>query len=377
MNTIWINTTEVSGDLHTSFLVKALKKALPEYSYIGMGGILSQEAGMNCIYSINELSVMGVLEVCTALPRALKLIHSIKQDLLQYAPKAIILIDSPSFNLHIAKIAYKLAIPVYYYICPKIWASRPKRSKIIKKYIKKSFCIFPFEAEFFKKHSLPSEYVGNPLQDYIDNNQYTSISKNKNAITLLPGSRKSEIRSLLPIFIDSIKKLLKDMPYLEITCILAPSIEKEFVLPFFSEIDNISLLITKDIHTRYKQIAQSRLVLAASGTATLECALLGSANIIIYKVHPFSAWLMKQFILIRYVGLPNIIMNKEIFPELLQENATSATIYAMAKKIVTQEEIENTMYKEIQKLKETLYVNHNVAEYVACSIKKDFSLPIA
>ncbi|MDQ7031485.1 MAG: lipid-A-disaccharide synthase [Desulfonauticus sp.] len=328
MPTLWINVCEPSADIYAGLLISWLKKHCPCLKIIGMGGLHSRKAGLEALYRAEDLSVMGLVEVFSSLPRILKLLKNIKLSLAKYKPDAIILFDAPDFNFRLAKYAAGLNIPVFYYIAPQLWAWRPSRVKFLKKYVRKVFAIFPFEKEFFQKQGVNTLYVGHPLLELIDFSVYSSIPRKPNKLLLLPGSRKKEVSKLLPVFGQTVSLLQKNNPNLQVTLIKSHNLELNFIKSFLPLKHDYEIV---DTEKRYEQMASAKLALAASGTVTLECALLSLPTIITYKLNPISFFIGKHLVNVSAIGMPNLIAREKILPEFIQdevypENLTKAIL---------------------------------------------------
>ena len=193
MKTIWINAGELSGDMQAAALLTALREREPELAAIGMGGPNLARAGQKNLFRVESLSVMGIMEVLTALPRALHMLSRIKKEMARLRPDAVVLVDAPEFNFRVAKIAHGLGIPVYYFIPPKIWAWRTGRVRFLQRYVKRLFCILPFEPAFYAKHGVQVDYIGNPLVDMVNWPELKKIEPIKGRIGLMPGSRRKEV----------------------------------------------------------------------------------------------------------------------------------------------------------------------------------------
>ncbi len=342
--TIWINCCEPSADVYASQLITWLKTHHPQINIIGMGGELSRKAGLKALFRAEELSVMGFTEVFSALPHILKLLRDIKQSLKKARPDLILLLDAPDFNFRLAKYAWQLNIPVFYYIAPQVWAWRKNRVHFLKKYIKKIFCIFPFEEDFLKQYKVNTSYVGNPLLDIIDFNSFKNITREKNKILLLPGSRYKEVHSLLPLFNEVCLNLQQKKNY-QFTLIKADNIDLKTITQYLSPQLNCKIVERK---YRYQEMASSYLALAASGTVTLECALMQLPTIITYKVSSLTYLVGKLLIDVPAIGMPNLILKEKIFPEYIQKEANVKNILQS----INLWEQEKTYNNTILKLKE-------------------------
>ncbi len=316
--TVWINAGEVSGDLQASALLSAMRAEDPEIRAIGMGGKQLALAGQENLFRIEELSVMGLVEAIGSLPHILRLLRRIRRSLEEHRPDAVLLVDAPEFNFRIAKMAHRLGIPVYYFIPPKVWAWRTGRVKFLKKYVRRIFSILPFEEEFYRQHGIDVEYVGNPIVDLVDYENISSLSPVPGRIGLMPGSRRKEIETLMPAFARAAALVREKFPSAEFHCMRSVNFTEEELRSFWGS--NVPLFMV-DNKDRYRFMRTCSFVLAASGTATLETGLAGVPTIVAYKVSPLTAGIARRVLKIRWASLTNLILNREIFPEHLQENA--------------------------------------------------------
>lgn len=321
--TIWINAGELSGDMQAASLLHALKARQPDLQAVGMGGPHLAAAGQHTLFRVESLSVMGFSEVLSAVPRALRLLRGIGQELEQRRPEAVVLVDAPEFNFQVAKKAHRLGIPVYYFIPPKVWAWRTGRVEFLRRHIRELLCILPFEEAFYRAHGLSVHYVGNPLVDMVNWPSIRHIEPDPLRIGLMPGSRNKEVRALMPLFGDMARHLLFQRPDLRFHCLRAPNMTEAHLRSFWPA--DIPLAMESP-EGRYEAMRRCRCVVAASGTATLETALAGVPTVVTYKVSPLSAFFAKRFIRVPFVSLPNLILDRELFPELLQDAATPETL---------------------------------------------------
>lgn len=331
----YIIAGEASGDLHASNLMRALKQTDSEAQFRYWGGDLMQKQGGALVKHYRELAFMGFAEVISNLRTILKNIKFCKQDITQYDPDVIIYVDYPGFNLRIAKWAKAKAYKNHYYISPQIWAWKENRIKKIKQDIDEMYVILPFEKEFYeKKHSFPVHYVGHPLLDAIQNRpvtdpkQYRKIHglDNRPIIALLPGSRKQEIEKMLTLML-SISNEYKDYQFVIAG---APSQDSEFYQKFIKK-TNVSLLMNKT----YDLLSISYAALVTSGTATLETALFKVPEVVCYKGSFISYHIAKQVINLDYISLVNLIMDKEVVKELIQNDFNTNKLREELNKILT------------------------------------------
>ena len=317
---------EASGDLHGSNLIKALKEKDADASFRFWGGdLMSDSAGEKPVKHYNELAFMGFLEVAMNLRTILKNISFCKQDIEEYRPDILVLIDYPGFNLRIAEFAIKLGIKVVYYISPQLWAWKEGRVKTIQKYVDEMLVILPFEKEFYQKHQVHVHFVGHPLLDAISDlkpiDLQTFKSENnlngKEIIALLPGSRKQEVEKMLAIMLS----VRPYFPEYQFVIAGAPSLPKDFYEKFVDE--NVHFVSNRT----YDLLRCSKAALVTSGTATLETALLNIPEVVCYKGSAISYAIGKQLVKnIKYISLVNLIMDREVVKELIQNELTTENL---------------------------------------------------
>ena len=315
---------EASGDLHGSNLMKELKKLDNEAAFRYFGGDLMQAEGGILVKHYADMAFMGFVEVIMNLGTILKNLNFCKNDIIAWKPDVLVLIDFPGFNLKIAGFAKKQGIKVCYYISPKVWAWNQRRVLNIKKSVDHLFCILPFEVNFYKKWGMEVDYVGNPLLDAVTEFEadpdFRSVHNltSKPIIALLPGSRKQEIRYLLPTMLTCIKHF----PGYQFVIAGAPSFNEEFYEQFFNE----GLTAPIIFNNTYNVLFNAHAALVASGTATLEAALFNVPQVVVYKGNAVSIGIARMLITIRFISLVNLIMDKLIVKELIQGDYTPDTL---------------------------------------------------
>jgi lipid-A-disaccharide synthase len=315
---------EVSGDLHGSHLVEAIHRIDPEVQFLGVGGEGLKRSGMDLLYSAHSLSVVGVTEVFIKLRSILKALRRLKKSLEQEKPDLVLLIDFPDFNFRLAKIAHRRGIPILYYISPQVWAWRPKRIQWIARVVKKMVVLFPFEVPLYEAAGVDVEWVGHPLLDIVKPTfskevafQKFGLDPKRRTVGLLPGSRIHEVERLFPSLLASAHLLRKEIPDLQFIIPLAPGLPKTILSPY---IKKISVPVSVIEGFNYDVMNLSDLLITASGTATLEGAILGKPMIIIYRVSFLSYWIGRAMIRVDHIGLVNLVAGKEIAPELIQKD---------------------------------------------------------
>ncbi|MBW1893474.1 MAG: lipid-A-disaccharide synthase [Deltaproteobacteria bacterium] len=324
---IMISAGEASGDLHGGNLVNAMRKMDESIFFCGIGGDKLRSAGVRILVDYSELAVMGITEVVSRLPAIFKALATVKRVLKSLKPDLVILIDFADFNLKVAAAAKKLKIPVLYYIAPKVWAWRPGRVKKIKRLTDHAAVILPFEEQFFRSRGMHATFIGHPLLDiqYTETNIVPRETAGSKIIGLLPGSRRSEITRHLPILLESASIMNKQNRGLKFLISVAPSADITFMIDLLKSQQerDIFELVDGGVERIFRQ---AEFLVAASGTVTLEAALYGIPMVIIYKMSALTYWLARRLAKVDHAGLANLIAEKEIVPELLQNDANPANI---------------------------------------------------
>lgn len=308
----YIIAGEASGDLHGSNLVSAIKKLAPETDFRGFGGPQMAAAGVHITQDYRQIAFMGFREVLTNFYRIKRALKKCKEDIKNYQPETLILIDYPGFNLRIARFAKKLKLNVIYYISPQLWAWNEKRVNQIHAYVDRMICILPFEKEFYQRHGIEAFYAGHPLKAHIDNyKQEPGPSPvSQPFIAVLPGSRKQEIIQILP----TITKLPDYFPQYQFVVACTPAFSESFYRELLS--DNRFLLL---FDQTYDILYHARAGIITSGTATLEAALLGLPIVVVYKTSKLNYSIFKRLVKVKYISLINLIADRQVVKELIQE----------------------------------------------------------
>lgn len=348
----YIIAGEASGDLHGSNLMKALKQKDPSANFRFWGGDLMAQQGGKLVKHYRDLAFMGFLEVAMNLRTILNNIKFCKDDIKNHRPDVLILVDYPGFNLRIAKFAKEQGIKVVYYISPQLWAWKEGRVEIIKKYVDEMMVILPFEEDFYKKHGVHSHFVGHPLLDAISNLKELSIDRfktehglnDKEIIALLPGSRKQEVEKMLEMML-SVRSYFEDYQFVIAG---APSLPKEFYENYVD--DNVHFVSNKT----YDLLRCSQAALVTSGTATLETALLNVPEVVCYRGSKISYAIAKRLVKnIKYISLVNLIMDREVVKELIQNDLNTNNLVEELQKILHSEKRFEVL-KDYELLREKL-----------------------
>jgi lipid-A-disaccharide synthase len=319
---------EASGDLHGANLIRELHRQDPEAQMRCWGGDLMAEAGADLVKHYRDLAFMGFTEVVMNLGTILSNLAACKKDIEQFNPDVVILIDYPGFNLRIAKFVHQLGIQVFYYISPQIWAWKESRITTIKKYVDRMFVILPFEEPFYAKHNYKVDFVGHPLLDAFTKYKPNAILQGtKPIIALLPGSRKQEIRIMLPVMLQA----GEEFPEFKLIVAGAPSQPESFYRELLVNYPQVELVFGKT----YDILSNSKAAMVTSGTATLEAALLGIPEVVCYKGGYISYRIARALIKIRFISLVNLIMDREIVRELIQHEFNTAQLVKEVKLLLS------------------------------------------
>ncbi len=347
---------EASGDLHGAHLVKSIRSYLPEGRFYGIGGTHMRKEGVTLIRDISPLGVTGAWEVLAKLNTIRKVYFQVLHTLKTSRPDLLILIDYPDFNLRVARIAKKLKIPIVYYISPQVWAWRRNRIYLIARLVTKMIVIFPFEQELYQQAGVDVTWVGHPLIDRVkpelNKTEFCrryGLDPSHPLIGLLPGSRENEIRRLYPVMRSAADLILKQIPQIQFILPLAPSIQETLLLKFPGQ---TPVQIVKN--RGYEAMNAADLLIVASGTVTIEAALLKVPMIITYKVSPLTYALGKRLIQVPYIGMVNLVAGKQVVPELIQQDATPERIAQEAIKLLKDPAKRMAIREELAKVKEKL-----------------------
>lgn len=357
-NHIIIIAGEDSGDLHGALLVKALKQLKPELTFSGLGGQKMQASGVNLYQDFTKMAVVGFVEVLKHYPEFKKIFDFILNKIKTVKPVAVILIDYPGFNLRIAKKLKNIDTKVIYYISPQVWAWKKNRVYIIKEYVDRMLVLFKFEKDFYAKYGIDVDFVGHPLIDTVKvesskNKVLTKVDLQdyKTTIGLLPGSRQKEIERHLPVMLQTAEILQKEFPMLQFLLIKAPSISRSTLLEMTEKIKLRIPIIEDNI---YDAIGACDLCLVTSGTATLETAILEKPMVVMYKTSWITWMLAKMVVKIPHISLVNVVAQKEVVPEFIQNRATDQALADALKKIFTNEIRIATMKDQLREITESL-----------------------
>ncbi len=340
MAKIMIVAGEASGDNHGAMLVHALKTIRPDTECYGIGSQKMAEAGCRLLFDAKTIAVVGFIEVLRHY-RAIKAAWNLAVASLQSEkPDCVVLIDYPGFNLRFAKKAKAAGIKVVYYVSPQIWAWHQSRLKQIKAYVDYMAVILPFEEAFYQAEHIPVSFVGNPLLEQVTRTdrmiarERLSLSHNAIIVGLVPGSRTGELARLMPELIDSAEILSRRYPHIQFVIPLANTIKETDIWPYLDGTNLPIMLIKRNSHLA---MSACNVLIGSSGTVTLEATILGIPMVILYKMNALTYALAKRLIKIKYIGLPNLLAQKAILPELIQDQANSNAIAQAASRFIDDE----------------------------------------
>jgi len=356
MPNILLVTGEASGDIHGAKLALALQELEPSIDLVGVGGGHMAQAGVRLIPDIDRIDAMGVPGI-RQLWKGWKTLRQLSSLVKHTRFDAIVLIDSPGMNLRLAKVAAKSSQTIIYYIAPQVWAWGRRRLPLIRKVVKHVLAILPFEEDFFRKEGIACDYVGHPLLDELPESfdakqvrKALDLMPDEMVLGLLPGSRTKEVQDLLPILLDAGHIIQGQYPKLQLVVAQADSLSDSLLERLLSRSSSVKLIKGKPSEV----MAASDLVLVASGTATLQAALIGTPMVIVYRTSPLTYQIGKRLVTIPYIGLVNILAEKELVPEILQERVTAHNIAQEALSILENPARQRVMKENFQALRNSL-----------------------
>jgi lipid-A-disaccharide synthase len=353
-----IIAAEASSSHYALKLMEFWKSEAKDYSYFGVGSEAMEEFGFERIGKSEEMAVVGAAEIFAQYSQLKSIFNNLVIAASKRRPNVVILMDYPEFNLMLAKKLHALGIKSVYYISPQVWAWRKGRVETIKKYCDKAFLLFPFEADFYKSRGVPYEFVGHPLldelsEDFLDpvkiqlNKEKYGITKNQKLLALMPGSRRGELNQHLDIQLEVAKRLLKKYDHLRLAILVAPTIKKQEMLERLDNFKSPYILLQDDPN---KMISMADYVLVASGTATLMVGLLQKPMVIMYKLKWLTGVFGAIFIKIKYFGLVNLILNKEVVPERKQSQANPDELFTLMDRYLSEPEYTKSVIEDLKKI---------------------------
>jgi lipid-A-disaccharide synthase len=325
---------ESSGDIHGAALVEAARLKGADWRFFGLGGDHLAEAGVRLLGHIKDTAVMGLVEVLGSLGRLLAVRRRLKRAMELERPDLLVLIDAPDFNLPLARHAHSLGLPVVYYICPSVWAWRAGRLRTLAACARRRVVLFPFEKKFYEDRGVSADWVGHPVMDELPPPRPAGEAKaafgldpDRPLAALLPGSRRSVLARLAPVFFGAAERLLERAPELSLALPRAGTIEPEFLEHFLAKApDRVRQRLLVTSGQSRELLAAADLSLVASGTASVEAMFLGTPQVVAYKGHPLTWALARRLVKTPFVSIANLVAGREIVPELLQDQATAEAL---------------------------------------------------
>lgn len=348
---------EKSGENYGAEVVRRFRAIHPGIRFFGIGGTKMAAEGVDILVPMDALAVVGLFEVVSHLPRIRRVFIRIRSEVEIRRPAAAVLIDSPDFNLRLAKKLHRLGVPVLYYIGPTVWAWRKGRLKTVKKYVREMCLIFPFEEDIYRKAGVPARFVGHPLLERVraafGRDEFLSrngMDPDKKLIAIMPGSRRSEIRFHMPVLVEALKKIRQEIPA-QFVFVLAENLDPGILqtrLP--RDAPDIKILG----ENAYEAMAAADLVLSACGTANLETALLETPLIAFYRLSSLTYKAGVKLVKVKDYSIVNILAGKRIVAELIQRDFTADNLVREAKRILGSEDIRSAMKDEFRRIKSLL-----------------------
>ena len=365
--TIFISAGEASGEHYGALLVEALKKRLAAKSqtaaFFGMGGQRMASAGLEVVVRSEDMAVMGLTEVIRHLPRIYREFRKLKKSIHDRRPDVAVLIDFPEIHFRLARVLHRLGIPVIFFVSPQLWAWKKKRIKLVQKYIDRMLVIFPFEEPFYRQRGVQAEFVGHPLAELppaaVSRTQFAAknhLNPEKTWIGLLPGSRPKEIRDHLPEMLEAAWGLEahEALDHLEFEYLvpLAPTLnaaQRAEVLNLVEEFGcGLDIRLVDDARAA---LFHARASVVASGTATVEAALIGNPFVVVYRVSPVTYAIAKRVVTVPHVAMANLIAGKRVVPELIQEDFTAANIVQEIERLLPDGPPRQSMMEELARIR--------------------------
>lgn len=353
---------EASGDLHAARLLGALLARQPDVEAYGLGGDELRAAGCRLVAESRDIAVVGITEVLKVLPRAKEIFRLLLQEVDRRGTRVAVLVDSPEFNLRLAKELQQRGVRVIYYISPQIWAWRQGRVRQIAQRVDEMLVLFPFEVDFYRQHDIAVQHVGHPLLDEVpilpqawEDSAPGLGTARPFRIALLPGSRASEVGKLLPPMLASVR-LLADRQPVEVALIEAPTAPKELFDRCLGEaaLNTVPVRVERITEDRFLAIAACHLALCASGTATLEVGLLGTPLVVVYRLNRLSYWLGRMLVKLPHFSLVNLVLETAAVPELLQKETEPRRLAETMEELLTDTESMATMRSDLARLRSRL-----------------------
>jgi lipid-A-disaccharide synthase len=367
--TLFISAGEASGEHYGALLIDALKRRLAAARFFGMGGERMAEAGLERVVRSEDMAVMGITEVVRHLPRIYREFRKLKRAIRERRPDVAVLIDFPEIHFKLAQELHRLGVPVIFFVSPQLWAWKMKRIKLVRKYIRRMLVIFPFEEQFYKERGVEAEFVGHPLVELplpsISREQFAAENGLEPArawIALLPGSRPKEIHDNLPEMLKAAMDLEElalsahhEIGGLEYLVPLAPTLNAEQRAEVLDMVEDLGCgLDIRLVEDARAALLHARASVVASGTATVEAALIGNPFVVVYRVSPLTYAIAKRVVKVPHVAMVNLIAGKRVVPELIQHDFTATKIVQQLEQLLPEGAPRQSMMQELKAIRELL-----------------------
>jgi lipid-A-disaccharide synthase len=381
-----VSAGEASGDMYAAGVVQRLSQSFPSAHFYGCAGPKLRNAGVQPVIDSANLAVVGLAEVVRHLPRIYGEYRKLLRFAREHRPDAAILTDSPDFHLRVARHLKRMGVPVYYLVAPQVWAWRPKRVSIIRNLVDKLFCLFPFEEEWFRARGVDATYIGHPLavraqtsmprEGFLDRH---GLDRDKRLIVLLPGSRAGEVSRHLPVLLDTIALLRERFPAAAILATPKGLYKLPAFQTFRERVHALSIKVVED--ETWDCIGHADLALAASGTVTMEAAVLGTPMVTFYKVNPLSWWAGRRLVKVPFLSMVNLIAERQIVPELIQHDMTPGNLAKASEELLTQTSRADRMRADLAAVRKVLTKEgdplHRAADLIAQACATERALTAA
>ncbi len=348
---------EASGDMHGAQLVNALHRRDPSVKVFGVAGEQLRQTKFEVLFNVSKLTGMGLMELLGSLRNIREAYHFLRRTLRERRPRLLVLIDFPDFNLRLARYANALRIPVLYYVSPQVWAWRRGRVRQIARWVDQMAVVFPFEVSFYKRHGVKAQFVGHPLLDAVhmkDKREVVlrnlGLDPSKTTVALLPGSRRKEVGFHLPVMLDAAARLSR-IRTVQFLCVLASTVERGEVE---AALERTGLRIPLVEQERYDAIGATDLVWTASGTATLETALLLKPMIIVYRLSWITYFLARLLVRVPHIGMVNLIAGERVVPELVQSDFNAPRMVQESQSILDNPAVREATVEKLSNLRAQL-----------------------
>lgn len=358
-SSILVVAGEASADLHGAQVLAELRAQHKDLFVFGIGGLEMRRRGLECIAQAEEISIAGLTEILFAIPRIRGIMKRLEEAAEKYRPQVAMLIDLPDFNLRVAKKLNALGIPVVYYISPQVWAWRKRRVQQIRKLVSQMLVVLPFEQAFYEQHAVRSRFVGHPLLDelpeHVDRDaaqhQLSLNPKHKPIVALLPGSRVKEINRHLPIMLEAVTLLKRDMPNLQVLLPVASTIDRKLI-ERHAQKTSVNLQITDGMATEVLSAADAAVV--CSGTATLQAALLGRPMVVVYRVSWLTFQILRRLVKVAHIALVNLIVGRQVVAELVQKDFNAPAVERELRSLLNDATLRVRLSHEFAQLRKVL-----------------------